>query len=83
MVDTHSFLDLLLQMKICFDLHFFAAKQPQMFLNLNCLFIYLFIFVRNELAKWMTKGKFLVAKVEVLVALVTVLVTILSPETCG
>lgn len=49
-----------------------------MFLNLNSLFVYS-LFVVNELAKVAPKGEFLVAKVEVSVALATILVTISSP----
>lgn len=82
MAYTHSFPDLLLQMKTCFDHHFFTTKQQQMFLNPNRLFIYSlsFFFFRNELPKLATEGEF-VAKVEVLAALVTVLVASLSPAT--
>jgi len=77
MAYTHSFPDLLLQMKTCFDRHSFPTKQLQMFLNPNRLFIYslsFFFFFRNELPKLATEGDFLVA-------LVTVLVATLSPAT--
>ena len=52
-----------------------------MLLNLMLLNAYKFIhsLFRNELAKVATRGEFLVAKEEVLVALATVLVAISSP----
>jgi len=49
-----------------------------MFLNLNSLFVYS-LFFANELAKVAPKGEFLVAKVEVSIALATILITISSP----
>ena len=63
---------------IWFDPHFFAAKKCHMFLNLNCLFIDSH-FLRNELASWRLKQNFLVAKVDILVALATKLVAVFSP----
>ena len=81
MANTFSFPDLLTQIKIIFDPHFFATKQLQMFPNQNHLLIYSLFFFINELAKLVTKGKCLVTKVEVSVTLATVLVAILSPAT--
>jgi len=67
-------------MKIWCDLaFFFAAKQLQLLLNLNRLFINSLFFFRNEFAKLVAEREFLVAKVEVLVALRTALLTISSP----
>ena len=48
-----------------------------MFHNLISLYIYSLLF-KNELAKWATKGEFLVAKV--LVALAIVLVAVSGPD---
>ena len=44
MADTHSFPDLLLQMKVCFDQHFFFCGKATAVVSYLELFIYHFTF---------------------------------------